>query len=960
MSDLLIRIAAEFGGLKAAVAGAQKELQKLSTAAEQEGARASRAFERVGRSAGALARPRDAQGRFVGAGGAAGGGGGGATGARPAASTPRSFDAQTRSAQAFSTAVGGAFAQVRGLIAALGGLAAFAGFAKLSDDAANLRARLQLVSKDQQELNGALTRLFDIAQSRGQSFTQTADLYTKLAQATKEAGTSQEALLQVTQAVNDAVALSGASADSANAALIQLGQGLASGRLSGEELNSVLEQTPMLADAIAKGMGITRGELRKYGEEGRITAETVINALLSQRDVLAQQAETLPATFGRAFTRLGNSAVLLVDTFQNAFGRENGLARILSDFGEFLSSDAVVGAVAALAERIKIAIDQLIGDFRRLADLFKPDGDLGDALPEWARRAADEFPHLLENIRAFVRIATVEIAAWVESTKVAFGGLAAYVKAAFSDETVADVRKRLLAEQAAIDEARKATIADILAERDATLAAARAAGEKVKADRAAARESRGAVNVGKTKARQADAKDRADADAKLLKDATERSLAQLDTFYDAALITAQDFLAARTRLQLDAIERQIAVQRRLAAAKDPGEALKARTEIELLERQKTDVVARAEAERTKIREEAERRTRDLRARDLELSGQQLEADRLRIKAHFDGVIKDLERAGDQAGADLARKLVNKELARAEFEDLARQAEQTMGGLQRRLAAIELDRNAGRISIPQAEEQSLAARQQAIDQLGALAARMRELAAASGDPALVASVQALDAQIASLGTESAPQLERVLGSLRESLARMREGFAQSVADAGVDALTGLLEDLADDSKSAGDAIKDFAANFARSMAQIAARALATAVVLQFLESLFPGIGRLVGASASAGVKHRGGMVGAPGPTRPVDPLVFAAAPRFHGGGMVGLKPGEVPIIAQMGEEVLSRDDPRNAANGGAAAGVRIVNAIDPSITHDHMSSSAGERVIVNIIERNRGAIKQVLA
>lgn len=850
---------------------------------------------------------------------------------------------------------------MRGLIAALGGLAAFAGFAKLSDDAANLRARLQLVSKDQQELNGALTRLFDIAQSRGQSFTQTADLYTKLAQATKEAGTSQEALLQVTQAVNDAVALSGASADSANAALIQLGQGLASGTLRGEELNSVLEQTPMLADAIAKGMGITRGELRKYGEEGRITAEAVINALLSQRDVLAQQAETLPATFGRAFTRLGNSAVLLVDTFQNAFGRENGLARILSDFGEFLSSDAVVGAVAALAERIKIAIDQLIGDFRRLADLFKPDGNLGDALPEWARRAAEEFPHLLENIRAFVRIATVEIAAWVESTKVAFGGLAAYVKAAFSDETVADVRKRLLAEQAAIDEARKATIADILAERDATLAAARAAGEKVKADRAAARESRGAVNVGKTKARQADAKDRADADAKLLKDATERSLAQLDTFYDAALITAQDFLAARTRLQLDAIERQIAVQRRLAAAaKDPGEALKARTEIELLERQKTDVVARAEAERTKIREEAERRTRDLRARDLELSGRQLEADRLRIRAHFDGVIKDLERAGDQAGADLARKLVNKELARAEFEDLARQAEAAMTGLQRRLAAMELDRNAGRISIPEAEEQSLAARQQAIDQLGALAARMRELAAASGDPALAASVQALDAQIASLGTESAPQLERVLGSLRESLARMREGFAQSVADAGVDALTGLFEDLADGSKSAGDAVKDFAANFARSMAQIAARALATAVVLQFLESLFPGIGRLVGAGASAGVKHRGGMVGAPGPTRTIDPLVFAAAPRFHSGGMVGLKPGEVPIIAQMGEEVLSRDDPRNAANGGAAAGVRIVNAIDPSITHDHMSSSAGERVIVNIIERNRGAIKQVLA
>jgi len=99
----------------------------------------------------------------------------------------------------------------------------------------------------------------------------------------------------------------------------------------------------------------------------------------------------------------------------------------------------------------------------------------------------------------------------------------------------------------------------------------------------------------------------------------------------------------------------------------------------------------------------------------------------------------------------------------------------------------------------------------------------------------------------------------------------------------------------------------------------------------------------------------------GPRRSVNPLIFAGAPRFHAGGMVGLKPGEVPAILQTGEEVLARNDPRNAANGGGGGGgTRIINVLDPGLVQDYMTSSSGEKTFVNLIERNAGSIRQILA
>lgn len=92
--------------------------------------------------------------------------------------------------------------------------------------------------------------------------------------------------------------------------------------------------------------------------------------------------------------------------------------------------------------------------------------------------------------------------------------------------------------------------------------------------------------------------------------------------------------------------------------------------------------------------------------------------------------------------------------------------------------------------------------------------------------------------------------------------------------------------------------------------------------------------------------------------------------MHSGGVAGLRSDEVPTILQRGEEVLTRKDPRHRSNDMGSQGqsaaqpsqtnVKIVNVIDPSVVHDYMSSSQGERVILNVLQKNPRIIQQVVS
>lgn len=131
----------------------------------------------------------------------------------------------------------------------------------------------------------------------------------KLGTMAGEAFDSNTELVAFAEQINKQFALAGTSGQGMQAAMLQLTQAMSSGVLRGEELNSVLEQAPTIAQTIAKYMGKTMGEMRELASQGQITATVVKNAIFDVADKTDKAFEKIPLTFGQAWTMAGNAAV---------------------------------------------------------------------------------------------------------------------------------------------------------------------------------------------------------------------------------------------------------------------------------------------------------------------------------------------------------------------------------------------------------------------------------------------------------------------------------------------------------------------------------------------------------------------------------------------------------------------------------------------------------------------------
>ncbi|ANC81006.1 tape measure protein [Pseudomonas putida] len=230
----------------------------------------------------------------------------------------------------------------------------------------SLTNRMKLVTDGSGELNAAQSAVFNIAQSAFQPLSATAELYQRIATNQKELRLSGEGVAGIVGTISKTLAVSGASASSANAALIQLGQAFASGTLRGEELNSVMEQAPALAQAIASGMGKTVGELRTLGAAGLLTAEAVVKALQSQEAAVDALFNKTAVTIGNSVTAFGNSFTQLIGKLDQASQASQSIstnilsisgamdsltdsssatAKTLETVGAILSGSAAAGAV---------------------------------------------------------------------------------------------------------------------------------------------------------------------------------------------------------------------------------------------------------------------------------------------------------------------------------------------------------------------------------------------------------------------------------------------------------------------------------------------------------------------------------------------------------------------------------------------------------------------------------------
>ncbi|MDB0569101.1 tape measure protein, partial [Ralstonia solanacearum] len=211
-----------------------------------------------------------------------------------------------------------------------------------------MTARLKLATAGQREFTTAQSALFDIAQRIGVPIQETATLYGKLQQAVRMLGGEQQQALTITESISQALRISGASANETQSALLQFGQALSAGVLRGEEFNSVVENSPRLAQALADGLNVPIGRLRKMAEEGRLTADAVVNALLSQKDKLATEYAQLPATVSQALERLRNAFGQYVNRVDEATGFTSKLAAALTWLAQNL--DAVMQWLKRIAE----------------------------------------------------------------------------------------------------------------------------------------------------------------------------------------------------------------------------------------------------------------------------------------------------------------------------------------------------------------------------------------------------------------------------------------------------------------------------------------------------------------------------------------------------------------------------------------------------------------------------------
>ncbi|HBP2372543.1 TPA: tape measure protein [Pseudomonas aeruginosa] len=225
----------------------------------------------------------------------------------------------------------------------------------------SIENRIKQVSESQAQFSQSMEAVYSVAQNAQSSLEGTAELYQRIAASAGELGVNQQQVVQVTQNISKAMSASGVSAAAAEGALVQLGQAFASGVLRGQELNSVLEQAPGLAQAVANGLGVAVGDLRKLGEQGKLTSKQVFEAILSQTRAIDDQFARAQTTIAGAFQVLENSATRAIGSLDSTLGVSKAFTEAMVSLSKSLDSTGVQAFVQVLNTGLYLAIGRTAG-----------------------------------------------------------------------------------------------------------------------------------------------------------------------------------------------------------------------------------------------------------------------------------------------------------------------------------------------------------------------------------------------------------------------------------------------------------------------------------------------------------------------------------------------------------------------------------------------------------------------
>ncbi|EEX1971470.1 phage tail tape measure protein, partial [Escherichia coli] len=224
--------------------------------------------------------------------------------------------------------------EIRG--SAVGMAGAFAGaFAtghliSLADEWSSVNARLKQASQSSDEFSSSQKVLMDISQRTGTAFSDNAALFARSAASMREYGYSADDVLKVTEAISTGLKISGASTAEAGSVITQFSQALAQGVLRGEEFNSVNESGDRIVRALAAGMGVARKDLKAMADDGQLTADKVVPALISQLEVLRDEYAAMPETVSSSITKVENAFMAWVGGANEASGVTKTLSGVLN------------------------------------------------------------------------------------------------------------------------------------------------------------------------------------------------------------------------------------------------------------------------------------------------------------------------------------------------------------------------------------------------------------------------------------------------------------------------------------------------------------------------------------------------------------------------------------------------------------------------------------------------------
>ena len=217
---------------------------------------------------------------------------------------------------------------------------------ELADQFRLLQTRVEVAAGSMEAGSAAMAELLSISKRTQTSVEGNAQVFQRLNQSMLQMGGTQADTLRLTELLAKAIKVSGASAVEAKAAMLQFGQALGSGKLAGDELRSLLENAPYLMRQLADGLGVPIGALKQLGEDGKLTADVVVNALSKSAERITADFAKFPLTFDAALTGAIDAFTRLNAQFDELSGKSAAATGIVKGAGE--AFDDLAGALSKI------------------------------------------------------------------------------------------------------------------------------------------------------------------------------------------------------------------------------------------------------------------------------------------------------------------------------------------------------------------------------------------------------------------------------------------------------------------------------------------------------------------------------------------------------------------------------------------------------------------------------------